>query len=89
MDRSGLIIFAFGPEFTEFVVKDLIENSPAAIADFRSGDIITKIKGIDSKYYTLETFTQLLQGKSGKKIHIQLSRNNQLIRKELILRDLI
>ncbi|MBP7238704.1 MAG: aspartyl protease family protein [Saprospiraceae bacterium] len=89
MDRSGLIIFAYGEDFSQFVVKDIIEHSPAEIADFRSGDIITKIKGIDSKYYTLEAFTQLLQQKAGKKIKIQLTRNNQLIRKELILKDLI
>ncbi len=89
MDRSGLIIFAYGPDFNEFVIKDIIDNSPAQMADMRPGDIITKIRGIDSKYYSLEAFTQILQKKAGKKINIQLSRNKQLIRKELILKDLI
>jgi hypothetical protein len=89
MDRSGLIIFAYGPEFRQFVVKDIIDNSPAQLADFHPEDIIIKIQGMDSKYYTLEAFTQLLQHKTGKKIRIQVLRDNQLIRKELILRDLI
>jgi len=89
MDRSGLIIFAYGPEFNKFVVKDIIDHSPAHLADIRSDDIIMKIQGIDSKYYTLEAFSQLLQHKAGKKIRLQILRDNLLIRKELILQDLI
>ena len=89
MDRSGLIIFAYGPEFRQFMIKGVIESSPADEADFLPGDIITKIQDTESRYYNLEGLTQLLQKKAGKKIRLQLLRDNKLIRKELILRDLI
>ena len=89
MDRSGLIIFAYGPDFKQFVVKDILDNSPAQAADFRSGDVITRIQGTQSKYFTLEAFSKILQRKAGKKIKLQLNRDNILIHKELILKDLI
>jgi hypothetical protein len=35
LDRSGMVIVAYGADFNEFVVKDVAENSPAEEAVFR------------------------------------------------------
>lgn len=89
MDRSGLIIFAFGLEFNQFVIHDIIEDSPAAAADLRPDDIITRIRGTSSKYFNLDAINQILQKQPGTKIRLHILRGKETIHKELVLRDLI
>ncbi len=89
MDRSGLILFAYGPGFNQFVIRDIIENSPAQEADIRIDDIITRIQGTSTTYFTLDGINQVLQKRPGKKIRLHLLRGKEVIRKELVLRDLI
>jgi predicted aspartyl protease len=89
MDRSGLIIFAYGIDFTQYVVKDVLDNSPALRADIRNGDIILKIQGLPTRYFTLDGINALLQKKEGKRIRLLLKRDNEVIRKEFHLKDLI
>ncbi|HZV68134.1 MAG TPA: aspartyl protease family protein [Saprospiraceae bacterium] len=89
MDRSGLIIFAFSDDFNQFVVKDVIQNSPAEEADIRPEDIIAKIQGFPTHFYTLEEINGMLQKKVGKKVKLVIKRDGRKLRKELLLRDLI
>jgi predicted aspartyl protease len=89
MDRSGMILFAYGFQFNQFVVRDIIENSPAQEADIRVDDIVTRIKGISSKYYSLDGINQVLQKKPGKKVNLHLLRGKETIRKRIVLRELI
>jgi hypothetical protein len=89
MDRSGLVILAYGLEFNEFVVQDVLENSPAQEAGILPGDIVLKIQGIPGHYFTLNGITGFLQKKPGKKIRMVLKRGDEVIRKEFVLRDLI
>ena len=89
MDRSGMILFAYGPEFNQYAVRDIIENSPAQETDIRVNDVLLKIQGAESKYFTLDGINRLLQKNPGKKIKLELRRGNELIRRKLILRDLI
>lgn len=89
MDKSGLIIFAFGVEFNSFIVKDIIPNSPAQEAGILPNDLLLKIQGLPSKYYTLTNLNSLLQKKAGKRIRLVLSRQGQKIKSEFFLRDLI
>ncbi len=67
MDRSGMILFAYGSQFNQFVVRDILENSPAQQADIRVDDILTRIRGMSAKYFTLDGINQVLQRKAGKK----------------------
>ncbi len=87
-DRSGLSIFAFGPNFNNFYVKNIIPGSPADEAGIKKGDIITKVGIWKSKWYSLEKITNKLKGKTGETIKLTLNRKGQKIKVQFQLRDL-
>jgi hypothetical protein len=89
MDRSGLTILAFGLGLNEFVIRDILENSPGAEAGLLPGDVIVKLQGFPSRYYTLTGISQILQRKPGKKINLVISRDGNTLYKSFTLRDLI
>jgi hypothetical protein len=89
MDRSGLVVLAYGEEFNQFVVHEILEKSPGEEADIRTGDIILRVQGVHTKVYTLDGINSILQRKPGKKIRLVLRRGNEVIRKSFVLRDLI
>lgn len=89
MDRSGLVIFAYGLELDQYIVKSVLENSPAADAGILEDDLLVSLRGIPVKYYTLEGIHRVFQKKSGKKIRMVIDRSGQKLRKEIMLRDLI
>lgn len=89
MDRSGLVLFAFGDGFNQFAVRDILSDSPAQEADFRVNDVLARIQGTAAKYFTLDDINRILQKKAGKKLKLQILRGKELMRKELTLRDLI
>lgn len=88
-DKSGLVMAASGANLNVFTVIDLIEDSPAAKADIRVGDEIKKINGIPTSIIHLSDLLKKLQGKTGKKIKLQILRNNTKISKEFLLKDII
>lgn len=88
-DRSGLNIFGVGDEFNEFIVNSVIEKSPAAMADIRSGDIIHKVNGLPSALFTLNLLARKFQKKAGKSYRLIILRDKQKLKKKLVLRDLI
>lgn len=87
-DKSGLIIFAFGPDLNQFYVKDVFPNTPAAEVGILPGDIIKKVGIWKSTGLTLDKIVELLQRKDGKKIKMKLERDGVEIKKQFILRDL-
>lgn len=89
MDRSGLVLFAYGQNFNQFVVQDVISNSPAQRADFQTNDVILYIKGISVKHFTLEGINQILQKKAGKKVRFKILRGKEILHKQIVLEDLI
>jgi hypothetical protein len=89
MNRSGLVIFAFGENFNQFVVQDIIADSPAQRADIQVNDVILKINGASGKLFTLEGIYQVLQKKAGKKIKFKILRGTEELRKQIVLEDLI
>jgi len=89
LDRSGMILIAYGAEFNQFAVKDVAENSPASEADIQAGDVIVRLQGIPAHLFTLDGINILLQRKPGKRIKVIVLRDHHELRKTLILRDLI
>lgn len=89
MDRSGLVIFAYGESFNQFVVKDVLEGSPAEKAGFQVNDVLLKVSGASSSLFTLDGINKVLQKKAGKKIRFKLRRGDQEIKKQIVLEDLI
>lgn len=86
-DKSGLIIFAFGPNLRQFYVKDVFTNTPAHDADIRPGDIIKRVGIWRDKNWTLSKLTKLLQKRDGKTIKMVIERDGQRIKKRFQLRD--
>lgn len=89
MDRSGLIIFALGHSLNQFVIQDVIRDSPAAEAGLLPGDVIRRLQGLPSSFYTLDHISSVLQKREGKKIKLVIERKGQLRRIQFHLRDLI
>ena len=87
-DRSGLIIYAFGPTLDQYYVKDVIENSPGEEAGIKRGDIIKKVGILPANLLSLGTITRRLQRKEGKKVRFTILRNGEKLRKSVVLRDL-
>lgn len=87
-DKSGLVIFAFGPDLNQFYVKDVFPNTPAQEAGILPGDVIKKVGIWKSTGLTLDKIVELLQKKDGKKIKMKLERDGVEIKKQFILRDL-
>lgn len=89
MDRSGLMIFAYGMDFDKFVIQDLIDGSPAQEAGIRPGDVLYRIQGLNVTELTLDGISEILQKKPGKVIRLEVLRDNLLLKKRIVLRDLI
>lgn len=87
-DRSGLLVFAFGKKLDSYYVKYVTEGSPAAEAGIQPGDVILKAGFLSYKWFSLKHLNKILSGKPGKKIKIRLKRCDQILNKELVLRDL-
>lgn len=86
-DKSGLIIFAFGPKLRQFYIKDVFTNTPAYEADIRPGDIIKKVGIWKDKNWTLDKLTKLLQKRDGKTVKMVIERNGMKFKKRFKLRD--
>ena len=89
MDRSWLTVLAYGLELNDFVIRDVLENSPGGEAGLQNGDIIVKLQGFPVKYFTLTGISQMLQRKPGKKISLVVKRGSVFLHKTFYLRDLI
>ncbi len=87
-DKSGLLIFAFGPSLNRYFIKEIIEGSPAQEAGLAPGDIIVKINRLSTKFYTLKLLNRKFVGKVGRKIKVKVNRNGEYLVKEVVLRDL-
>jgi len=88
-DRSGLSIVAAGPNFTDYVVQNVLPNSPAAEADIRHDDQIIRVNRLPVGFYSLTDIQRILQKKPGKKVRITIRRGDQKIKKIIVLRELI
>ena len=89
VDRSGLVIFAYGPKLNQYIVQDVLADSPASNLGIKKGDLITKINGIPTSILDLHHVSSRFYKKAGKTITLQISRNGQISKKNIILRDLI
>ena len=88
-DKSGIVPIAGGPSLSQFTIYDILPNTPAAEADFRRGDEITRIGWIPAQFLSLSIINDIFQGKEGKKIKITIIRNGVKIKKYLQLRKYI
>jgi len=88
-DKSGLSILASGRDLKEFIVRRVLPNSPAAKANLQVGDILLRINGLGHRTTTLQQITRILQGKANKRIRLLIRRNDEKIKVQFRLKDLI
>ncbi len=88
-DRSGLNLIASGANFNRFIVQAVIPGSPAAEADFRKGDEIVRVGLMPASFTSLADLQRIFQKKAGKKLKVLVRRDGQLLKKRIVLRDLI
>lgn len=89
VNRSGLIIHAYGKHLNEFVVQYVYPNSQADSLNIKKGDIITKLNKCKGKRLTLQKINNKLSGKAGKIIKLNILRDNHYIDFSITLQDLI
>jgi hypothetical protein len=87
-DMSGLLLVAEGADFKTFTVRQTIENSPAALAGLREGDVISIIDGKSARRLTLEEVRQMFK-RSGRSYPLVVERGGQKIRTRIELKKLI
>lgn len=88
-DRSGLTLLASGRYLNDFIVQEVLPNTPAASADIRAGDQIVKIGIWHSNVYRLPQLVNKFQGKVGKEIKLTILRDGKRLKKKIILKELI
>lgn len=88
-DRSGLSIIASGQHLNYFSVLNVLPGSPADEAGILAGDRIMKIGWLTASLRSLADLQSLLQKKPGKEVKIVLKRGGKVLKKRIVLRDLI
>ncbi len=83
---SGIELATPYPNVPVFSVTHVRDNSVAHKADIRKGDILLDINRLGSQYYDLNKLNHLFQIK-GQKIRLKILRDDETIKKELILID--
>jgi hypothetical protein len=88
-DRSGIALIANGADLRQFIVQDVLENSPASLVGVKVGDEILSLNWLPARFFTLGSISEKLQAKIGKKIRLTLKRNGQKIKVQFKLKELI
>jgi carboxyl-terminal processing protease len=77
-EMSGVgIKLEANPRTQQLVVAEAIDNSPAAKAGIKSGDIIVAIDGKSTKNMNLEGAISLIRGEIGKSITLKIARGSK------------
>jgi C-terminal processing protease CtpA/Prc len=88
-DRSGIALIANGADLKQFLVQNVLENSPASEAGVKEGDEIISVNRLPARFFTLGAMNSKLQAKVGKTVRLTLKRNKERIKVSLKLRELI
>ena len=86
IDKSGMIV---DKDEDKFIIKQVIENTPAYEAGLKEKDELIKINGKPASNYSLSEITKLLKGNTGERIDLVVKRGRKKIEVSLILREYI
>jgi C-terminal processing protease CtpA/Prc len=86
---SGIDINAILPGLPIYEIGGIWSGSPAAKAGLLPGDQIISINNMTSKNFALSDMVYLLQQKDGKKIKMQVRRNDKLVKAVFRLKKII
>ena len=93
-DNNGAISFVMSPAYNfflapKFVVAEVREGSPAALAGIQKGDEIYKVNGRSFYKYKLYELIDLFSNKEGKKVYMELSRDGKAFRAKFTLKRVL
>lgn len=86
---SGLTVKAKGSRLNVFEVIEVREQSVADLAGVLEGDLIVGLNGLNTRGLTLNYVNGVFNAKPGKKIHLLVDRNGQILRIDFALTDQI
>jgi hypothetical protein len=86
IDKSGMIVIK---KENKFIIKQVIENTPASEVGLKEKDELIKINGKPASNYTLSEMTKLLKGNAGERIDLVIKRGRKKMEFSLILREYI
>lgn len=87
LDRSGIVLYAFGEHLNQYYVHQVLKDSPGLEADIREGDILKKVGIWPVKFLNITKINKILSGKK-KQVSLTFSRNEETIKVKIKLRDL-
>ena len=85
----GINILASGPEFTTYVISDVMKGSPAEKVDLRVGDELIAINGSPAFFKTVTDINTRFQGKSGTILTLLIRRGKILLSKQVRLKRIL
>lgn len=88
-DKSGLILFVSGKNLNHFIVKNVVENSPAAKAGVLPNDRLLSINNKPTQLLSLSKISKILSSKIGKKVKLTFRRGANRYKRKIVLKDLI
>lgn len=88
-NMSGIDISAFGPEFKDLKVSKIRKGSPADSVGIKVDDILLSINGLSGDILTISNAYKMFNSREGRKLRLILLREDEKIRKKLILKKAI
>ena len=87
-DMSGIRLRANGADFKTFRVYQVLEDSPAAEAGLRVGDVLAAIDGVPAARFTLDEIYQMLKV-PGREYKLSVKRGGETLSMKIKMRRLI
>jgi len=88
-DLCGLDLLGKGIKYATIVVNRVRENSPAARAGVKKGDIILSINGMTSTRADLNDINGIIRSRHGRTIILKIKRNEEELKVKFKLERLI
>lgn len=86
---SGIGVYISQTEDGEVLVLGPLSNSPAEEAGIKTGDIITKIDGVECKGKKLDENADSMKGETGTKVKLEIRRGEETLNFELTRRTIV
>ena len=87
-DMSGIRFRAYGDDFRTFTVYQVLQDSPAAEAGLRVGDVLAAVDGLTASRFTLDEIYQMLK-QEGREYKLSVRRGGARLSVKIKTRRLI
>jgi C-terminal processing protease CtpA/Prc len=86
---SGITVKSLGPKLDHYVINKIREDSPASNADIQVGDQIIRLNGHLTKQMTLGEVNNYFRTKPGRKVRMDIIRENEELTRKIRLERVI